>query len=114
MKVFIMGQVSITVNNRTYQVACDDGQEAHLSRLGDYVNKRIDQLVASVGQVGDSRLLVMVSLLLADELSDLHAQGSGSGIEDEKNSEGSVEISVFLEKLASHLEKIALEVEQST
>ena len=108
-----MGQVNITVNNRTYQVACDDGQEAHLSRLGDYVNKRIDQLIASVGQVGESRLLVMVSLLLADELSDIHAQSSGSEMKDENNSGRLDETSVFLEKLASRLEKIALEVERS-
>ena len=101
-----MGQVNITVNNRTYQVACDDGQEAHLSRLGDYVNKRIDQLIASVGQVGESRLLVMVSLLLADELSDIHAQSSGSEMKDENNSGRLDETSVFLEKLASRLEKI--------
>ena len=108
-----MAQVNITVNNRTYQVACDDGQEAHLSRLGDYVNKRIDQLIASVGQVGESRLLVMVSLLLADELSDIHAQSSGSEMKDENNSGRLDETSVFLEKLASRLEKIALEVERS-
>ena len=108
-----MGQVSVTVNNRTYQIACDDGQEAHLSRLGDYVNKRIDQLIASVGQVGESRLLVMVSLLLADELSDIHAQSSGSEMKDENNSGRLDETSVFLEKLASRLEKIALEVERS-
>ena len=108
-----MGQVSITVNNRTYQVACDDGQEAHLSKLGDYVNKRVDQLIASVGQAGESRLLVMVSLLLADELSDIYAQSSGSEIEDENNSGRLDETSVFLEKLASRLEKIALDVERS-
>ena len=65
-----MALVTVTINGRDYEIACDDGQEAHLSRLGTYVDKRIGELVAAVGQVGGARLLVMASLLLADELSD--------------------------------------------
>ena len=78
-----MAQVNITINNRKYQVACDDGQEAHLTRLGSYVDKRLNELIAAVGQVGEARLLVMVSLLLTDELSDLYTSkevGSGSNM----------------------------------
>jgi cell division protein ZapA len=28
-----MGQVNVTINGRAYQVACDDGQEQHLTAL---------------------------------------------------------------------------------
>jgi cell division protein ZapA len=69
-----MAQVSVRINGRPYQIACDDGQEANLTRLADYVNKRVTQLVAAVGQVGEERLLVMASLLMADELSDIFAE----------------------------------------
>lgn len=69
-----MGQVAVDINGRKYQIACDDGQEAHVKRLGVYVDKRIGELVASVGQIDDMRLLVMVSLLVADELSDAYAE----------------------------------------
>ena len=69
-----MGQVAVDINGRKYQIACDDGQEAHLKRLGAYIDKRIGELVASVGQIDDSRLLVMVCLLVADELSDAYAE----------------------------------------
>jgi len=67
-----MPQLAITVNGRSYQIACEEGQEQHLSELGAYVDKRVKDLVASVGQIGDTRLLVMASLLIADELSDLY------------------------------------------
>lgn len=67
-----MGQVAITVNGRSYQIACEDGQEAHLSELGAYIDKRVSDLVASVGQIGDMRLLLMASLLIADELSEVY------------------------------------------
>lgn len=69
-----MAQVSVTINGRKYQIACEDGQEAHLARLAAYVDRRINELVASVGQIGDSQLLVMASLLIADELSDAYAE----------------------------------------
>ncbi|MEX2450398.1 MAG: cell division protein ZapA [Rhodospirillales bacterium] len=69
-----MAQVSVTINGRKYPIACDDGQEAHLSRLASYVDNRIKELVAAVGQGDHARLLVMVSLLVADELSDAYAE----------------------------------------
>ena len=69
-----MALVTVTINGRDYEVACDDGQEAHLSRLGTYVDKRVGELTAAVGQVGEARLLVMASLLLADELSDAYSE----------------------------------------
>jgi cell division protein ZapA len=67
-----MPQLAITINGRSYQIACEDGQEKHLSELGAYLDKRIKDLVGSVGQIGDTRLLVMASLLIADELSELY------------------------------------------
>jgi cell division protein ZapA len=67
-----LGQLAITVNGRSYPIACEEGQEKHLAELGAYVDKRVKDLVASVGQVGDTRLLVMASLLIADELSELY------------------------------------------
>ncbi len=111
-----MSQVSITINERKYQVACDDGQEAHLTRLGDYVDKRLNELVAAVGQVGDSRLLVMVSLLLADELSDLYSEnealkGSAGGEGGSDTSEE--EFFATIEKLAERIENIAVGLEQA-
>ncbi|MBT6885140.1 MAG: cell division protein ZapA, partial [Rhodospirillaceae bacterium] len=53
-----MAQVTVDINERSYQIACDDGQEAHLTRLGNYIDNRVQELIAAVGQVGDARLLV--------------------------------------------------------
>jgi len=65
-----MAQVEVSVNGRSYMVACDDGQEAHVVRLGRYVDQKVQTLVKTVGQVGDARLLLMASLIVADELVD--------------------------------------------
>lgn len=67
-----MAQVSVTVNGRSYEISCDDGQEAHLFRLAEEIDRRVVSLVTSVGQVGDARLLLLASLLLADQIEDLN------------------------------------------
>ncbi|HVX99804.1 MAG TPA: cell division protein ZapA [Pseudorhodoplanes sp.] len=66
-----MSQVSVTINGRQFRMACEDGQESHLTRLAKELDQRIDQLRASVGEIGDTRLTVMAALMLADELSEM-------------------------------------------
>ncbi len=74
-----MAQISLSINGRSYQVTCDDGQEPHLQRLGEYFDARVQELAGAVGQVGESRLLVMASLLIADELIETRSQLNLSG-----------------------------------
>ena len=111
-----MPSVFLTINDRRYQVACEDGQEAHLTRLGAYVDKRIKELVASVGQVGDSQLLVMASLLIADELSDAYAEvealGSGSDVIKESGFDPDEAVGAAIEALAERVETVAAKLKQ--
>lgn len=65
-----MGQVTVTVNGRTYRLQCGDGEERRLIELATHVGSRIDGLADEFGQVGDERLLLMAALLVADELWD--------------------------------------------
>jgi cell division protein ZapA len=62
-----MAQVTLVIHGRPYAVACDDGEEAHLSALAAGLDARIADLARAVGPVGETRLFLMVSLLLADE-----------------------------------------------
>jgi cell division protein ZapA len=65
-----MPLVNVLVNGRAYTVACDEGEEDHLRELGQYLDQRVRELSATVGQVADSRLMLMAGLVIADELSD--------------------------------------------
>lgn len=65
-----MGQVSVTINNRQYRMACEDGQEDHLAQLAHELDERIGRLRADFGEIGDMRLTVMAALIVADELSE--------------------------------------------
>ncbi|PKQ05665.1 MAG: cell division protein ZapA, partial [Alphaproteobacteria bacterium HGW-Alphaproteobacteria-11] len=53
-----MGQVKVSLNDRTYTVACGDGEEDHVRELAAYMNKHMTALAQEVGQVGDARLLL--------------------------------------------------------
>lgn len=68
-----MGLVSVSLNGRPYEISCDDGQEDHVTHLADVLNQRVSALAETVGQVGESRLLVMAGLLVADELVEARA-----------------------------------------
>ena len=58
--------VTIRLNGNPYQIGCGVGEEAHVSKLGEEVESIMQSLIASVGQIGEARLLAMVALILAD------------------------------------------------
>ena len=65
-----MSQVTVTINGKTYRMACDDGEEAHLTGLADRLNTSIEQLRARFGEIGDQRLTVMAAITFADEFAE--------------------------------------------
>ena len=66
-----MSQVTVTINNRQYRMACQEGQEGHLLELGNDLDQRIVELRGKFGEIGDARLTVMAALMVADELADI-------------------------------------------
>lgn len=67
-----MAQVTLRVNGYNYLVGCEDGQERHLEAMAETIQRRIDS-VKAIGQHGEARLLLLASLLLADDLHDKEA-----------------------------------------
>ena len=66
-----MAQVSVTINGRQFRMACEDGQEEHLTKLAKELDERIEKLRGDFGEIGDNRLIVMAALTVADELSEM-------------------------------------------
>jgi len=65
-----MAEVTVTIAGRNYRMACDDGQEDHLHKLGDLVDRKIADMRSSFGEIGDMRLTVMAGIVIADELAE--------------------------------------------
>jgi cell division protein ZapA len=67
-----MAQVTLEINGRPHVVGCGPGEEARLIALSRYVDTKVRELAAQVGTVGESRLLLLACLTLADELGDAY------------------------------------------
>ena len=117
-----MGQVTVTINGRKYPIACDDGQEEHVARLAAYLDKRAVELGDQVGAVSEGRLLVMTSLLVADELSEaydeverLQEEARGADARAREKAEADIEerFADTVENLAERIERIAVTLESN-
>src|SRR3989337_1243001 len=69
-----MGQVSVTLNGRTYRLECGEGEESHLIALAEYLGSHVETMKYKFGQVGDDRLILMASLMVTDELWEARRQ----------------------------------------
>jgi cell division protein ZapA len=65
-----MAAISTTINGRQFRLACEDGQEEHLTKLAQDLDRRIIELRKKFGEIGDVRLTVMAALTVADEMSE--------------------------------------------
>ena len=59
--------VTVRLNGQPYQMGCGPGEEAHIEALAKEVDAIITTLKAEAGQLGDTRLLAMAALILADQ-----------------------------------------------
>ncbi|MEE8623338.1 MAG: cell division protein ZapA [Alphaproteobacteria bacterium] len=109
-----MGQVTVTINGRNYEIACDDDQESQLVRLAAFIDKKVAALVSSVGQVGDTRLLVMASLLLADEVSEAYDEVANTRAGGAKAAGDRVSKALIngIDSLVERIEDIAAQLER--
>lgn len=76
-----MATVTVTIDGKAYRMACDEGQEEHLSGLADRFDQYVSHLKNSFGEIGDLRLTVMAGIMVMDELAE--TQKRIAGLENE-------------------------------
>ena len=108
-----MAQLTIKINGYAYTVGCDDGQEQHLQQMAAEVEQRIDSIKALGGQSGESRLLVLASLLMADELHDTRTTLANLQSELSRLPQAEAEARKRFARLADRAEEIAQGLESA-
>lgn len=108
-----MGQVNVSINDRSYMIACDDGEEERLRELASYIDKHVSDLAQSVGQVGDARLMLMAGLLVADEMTEAVArvrelEAELSGVHEGSRLEDT--LAGFLEKATARIDALTNQI----
>lgn len=106
-----MPRVTVTVNGRVYDLACDDGEEAHVIELARQVDERIARLVSTLGQAGESRLLLLASLLMTHELTEARKNASSPSSSRMADDQGALLNGI--ETLIDRMEAIAARLEAS-
>ncbi|WCT74813.1 cell division protein ZapA [Sphingomonas naphthae] len=102
-----MAQVDLKIAGRTYEIACRDGEETHLTALAAIVDQKASQAGRAVGGVNEARQLLLASLLLADELNDLRKGVPAPTPTTEPGEQNWPGLAPLLDELAERLEKIA-------
>ena len=99
-----MASVDIEVAGRKYNVACRDGEEAHLHAVAAMVDQRARDAAEALGSLGESRQLLFAALLMADDIKELRA---GAGIADPPPPPPDPAVAQALERLAARMEALA-------
>lgn len=72
-----MATVTVTIDGKAYRMACDEGQEQHLTGLAERFDQYVSHLKSSFGEIGDQRLTVMAGIMVVDELAELQRRLKG-------------------------------------
>ena len=62
-----MANVNIKFNGKDFLLSCDDGQEEHLEELLIQINQKFNDLKKNLGNIGESKLLLITSVQIMDE-----------------------------------------------
>ena len=106
-----MPQVTITINGRSYPVACDEGEEERIRDLARGIDAKVGAFARKVGQAGEARLLVLVALVLADELSEANTALREMGNQVPPRDDSALAAGV--DRLAQRIEAVAARLETS-
>ena len=113
-----MAQVTVKINGFPYTVGCEDGQEAHLQAMATQVDSRIESIKALGGNSGETRLLLLAGLLMADEIHDIRIEmealrkAAGRPVRTGDHAAADAEMGKRLGKLAVRAEQIAATLER--
>lgn len=111
-----MPQVTVRINGYPYTIGCEQGEEAHLFAMAQEVEKRVTR-VRNLGFSGESKVLMLAALLMADEISDLTAEKLSQDTQDAiENGKIAMRDNAWLleqiAQLADRTESIAVALEQ--
>ena len=67
-----MSQVTVTIDGKAYRMACEEGQEAHLTELASQFDRYVGHLKGQFGEIGDLRITVMAGIMVMDEMAEIN------------------------------------------
>ncbi|MEP2781040.1 MAG: cell division protein ZapA [Pseudoruegeria sp.] len=118
-----MPEVTITIGDRDFQVACQAGEEHFLTSAAGLLGAEAKTLVDQIGRLPEARMLLMSGLMLADKTAGLderlktaekkiaQQEATISELESRPAETTSVEVAVIPPSVTESLANIALRAE---
>ena len=78
-----MSQVVITINEREYPIACENGQEVRIMQLAQILEQKAQLLKSFNGKISENMMLAMIGILTADDLMEARKQLTSSATKPE-------------------------------
>ncbi|MEM8833613.1 MAG: cell division protein ZapA [Pseudomonadota bacterium] len=106
-----MAEVNVQINRKQYTIACDAGQEQRVIDLAAHVDERIKELIHIGAGTNESHLLVLNSIMMADELVDARGASANTntapldGLQITQEDEAA--ITDAIDQMAERINKIA-------
>lgn len=102
-----MSNLDLTIGGRRYTVACADGEEAHVTELGQIVDAAIT--ANGLRAQSEGRMLLFAALMLADELHEARRELAAAATAPSQQPDPQIEqrvdaIALRLEALAQSLD----------
>lgn len=69
-----MPEVKIQIGGRSFDVACQDGEEPYLQAAAKMLDDEAQVLIDQVGRMPEARMLLMAGLMLADKTASFEDQ----------------------------------------
>ncbi len=66
-----MAEVNVRINNQSYAISCDDGQEQHVLKLARQVDAKVQEIRQASGASDANHLLVLAAIITANDLHDV-------------------------------------------
>ncbi|MEW9856783.1 cell division protein ZapA [Novosphingobium sp. M1R2S20] len=107
-----MSNVHLSIGGRSYTVACADGEEEHVSSLGQMIDTKISAN-SGLKQQGEPRMLLFAALMLADELHEARSELEIARATPAKPGPVSAEIEDRVTRIAERVEILARHLEHS-
>lgn len=112
-----MAELTLTINGKNFNITCDDGQEQRVIDLAHFIDGRLQDVSRAGAAHNESHLLVLTSLMLADEIFELRDQiynNGGEPMSAGKIREDELAIAQAIESIAERIDGLAGKIAQAS
>lgn len=123
-----MPEMTITIGGRSFEVACQPGEERYLTVAAGILDAEAQVLLGQIGRMPDQRLLLMAGLMLADKAAGIEeelaalrarAEAAEAALAEAQANPATVEVAVIppivtdtLAEIAARAEALAAQIDE--